>query len=78
LPSAKPAAAQNSASAIASPNAVESFFNGKIPAAIANGKINVNVRARYEQADEEGVAAIKNTSYAPTIRTRVSHRRLAT
>ena len=43
----------------------------KFPTRIANGKINLNVRARYEQADEEGVAAVKKNSYAPTIRTRL-------
>lgn len=57
----------------ASTNVIEGFFNGKIPAALADGKLNVNVRARYEQADEEGVKTITKDSYAPTIRTRVGY-----
>ncbi len=63
---AKPAAA-------ASTNAVADFFNGKIPDAIANGKINVNARLRYEQVNEEGVGAITKNSFAPTIRTRLGY-----
>jgi hypothetical protein len=54
-------------------NPIDKLFNGKIPDAIAKGKVNVNVRLRYEQVDEEGVAAIKNNSYAPTIRTRLGY-----
>ncbi len=65
LPSAKPAAATP---AVASTNAVESFFNGKIPAALADGKLNLNVRARYEQVDQSN---LKKDSFAPTIRTRL-------
>jgi hypothetical protein len=56
-----------------STNAVENFFNGKIPDAIAKGKLNVNVRLRYEQADEEGIRAITKDSYAPTVRTRFGY-----
>ena len=52
---------------------LDKFFNGKIPDTLANGKINVDVRARYEQANEEGVKAITKDSYAPTIRTRVGY-----
>ncbi|MDE3068937.1 MAG: hypothetical protein KGJ60_15495 [Verrucomicrobiota bacterium] len=58
---------------VISSNAVENFFNGKIPDAIAKGKFNLDVRLRYEQADEEGVAAITKDSYAPTIRTRFGY-----
>jgi hypothetical protein len=57
----------------ASTNAWEGFFNGQIPEAIARGKLNVNVRLRYEQADEEGIKAITKDSYAPTIRTRFGY-----
>lgn len=52
---------------------INKFFNGKIPDALANGKFNLNVRLRYEQADEVGVAAITKDSYAPTIRTRFGY-----
>jgi hypothetical protein len=52
---------------------LDNFFNGKIPDALAKGKVNVNVRARYEQANEEGVGTITKDSYAPTIRTRVGY-----
>jgi hypothetical protein len=52
------------------PNAVERFFNGKLPEAIAKGRFSLNTRLRFEYVDQEGVAAITEPSYAPTIRTR--------
>lgn len=54
----------------AEPNAIEKFFNGKIPDAIAKGKFNLNARLRYEYADQDGVPTITDPSHAPTIRTR--------
>lgn len=54
-------------------NPLDKFFNGKIPDAIAKGKFNLNVRLRYEQANEEGNPAITKDSYAPTIRTRFGY-----
>ena len=59
--------------ATAASNPLEKFFNGKVPDAIADGKFNLNVRLRYEQADEEGIAAITENSYAPTLRTRFGY-----
>src|ERR1044071_8894512 len=77
LPPAPPkvAAATNAVSGTNSllSNPVDKFFNKEIPEALAKGKINVNVRLRYEQANEEGVGAITKDSYAPTIRTRVGY-----
>jgi hypothetical protein len=70
-PMPKPAAAKPAP--VASTNAVDDFFNGKIPDALAKGKFNINVRLRYEQVDEEGAAAITKNSYAPTIRTRFGY-----
>jgi hypothetical protein len=55
---------------LTSTNAVEQLFGGKIPDAIAKGKINVNVRLRYEQADQ---SSLSDQSFAPTIRTRVGY-----
>lgn len=52
---------------------LDQFFNGKIPDALAKGKFNLNVRLRYEQADETGVGPITKDSYAPTIRTRFGY-----
>lgn len=49
------------------PGAVEKFFNGKLPEAIAKGKFNLNARLRYEYVDQSNLA---DDSYAPTIRTR--------
>lgn len=76
-PAQPPPAPSVAAPAAASPatgtNGINAFFNGKIPKAIADGKVNVNVRARYEQVDEEGVAAVKKNSYAPTVRTRLGY-----
>ncbi len=69
--SAAMAASTNATPAtLASTNMVEKFFGGKIPDAIAKGKVNVNVRLRYEQVDQTGLA---NQSFAPTIRTRVGY-----
>jgi hypothetical protein len=55
------------------PGAVDKFFNGKLPDAIAKGKFNLNVRLRYEFVDQDGVAAITKDSNAPTIRTRFGY-----
>jgi hypothetical protein len=52
-------------------NPIERLFNDKIPDVLAKGKLNVNVRLRYEQVDEDGLNAITKDSYAPTIRTRL-------
>lgn len=52
------------------PNAVQKFFNGQLPDAIAKGKFNLNARLRYEFADEDGVPAITSDSHALTLRTR--------
>lgn len=57
----------------AAPNLVENFFSKDVPHAIAAGKFNLNVRLRYEQADEEGIPAVTKNSYAPTIRTRFGY-----
>lgn len=81
LPIPKVAAATNTVSTLNSSGTnaaaasltspLDKFFNGKIPDALAKGKVNADVRARYEQANEEGVHAITKNSYAPTIHTRV-------
>jgi len=80
LPPAKqktePVAAPGSSTnfvAVAQVNPVEKLLNGKIPEVLADGKVNVNVRLRYEQANEEGASAITKNSYAPTIRTRFGY-----
>lgn len=49
------------------------FFEGKIPEAIAKGKFNLNARLRFEFVDQEGVPAITEPSYAPTLRTRFGY-----
>lgn len=72
-PLPKVAAAKPATSANTSTNSVESFLGGKLPEVFAKGKLNVNVRLRYEQADEEGLGAITKDSYAPTIRTRIGY-----
>lgn len=56
------------AASLASPNAIEQFLDGKIPDALAKGKVNVNVRLRYEQADQSN---LPDQSFAPTLRTRI-------
>lgn len=55
---------------LAETNMVENLLGVKIPDAIANGKVNVNARLRYEQADQ---SSLPDQSYAPTIRTRVGY-----
>lgn len=46
------------------------FFTEQIPAAIAKGKFSLNVRARYENADQEGGTP---SAHAETIRTRFGY-----
>jgi hypothetical protein len=70
-PPLPPKSSTSPAPAVASTNAVQSFLDGKLPAALADGKLNLNVRARYEQDNETGVPAINKPAYAPTIRTRL-------
>lgn len=68
---AAPATSTNAPlSAVTKP--IDKLFNGQIPDALANGKFNLNVRLRYEQANQEG-AGISKDSYAPTIRTRFGY-----
>lgn len=72
-PPPKPAAAapaEAKAAPPAEPPPVEKFFNGKLPEAIAKGKFSLNARLRFEYVDQDGVAAITEPSYAPTLRTR--------
>jgi hypothetical protein len=52
------------------PNAVDKFFNGKIPDALAKGKFNLNARMRYEWVDQ---STFKEEANAPTIRTRFGY-----
>jgi hypothetical protein len=66
-------AAPAAATTVPEPGAMDKFFNGKIPEAIAKGKFNLNVRLRYEYVDQDGVAAITDDSHAPTIRTRFGY-----
>jgi hypothetical protein len=72
---AVPAATGAGTNAVVAPEpaSLDKFFNRQLPDAIAKGKFNLNVRLRYEQVDEDGVAAITKNSYAPTIRTRFGY-----
>ncbi|HVV02397.1 MAG TPA: alginate export family protein, partial [Verrucomicrobiae bacterium] len=54
-------------------NAVSSLLEKRIPDALAQGKLNVDARLRYEQADEDRIPAIVKNSYAPTLRTRLGY-----
>lgn len=70
-PAAPPAAeSAGSTNAAACTNPMGQLFGLQIPGAIANGKINLNVRARYEQDDIDNQSPYKKNSYAPTVRTR--------
>ena len=77
LPAPKPATApagpDAKAAPIEEPGAFEKIFNVKIPEAIAKGKFTLNSRLRFEFVDQDGVAAITDPSYAPTIRTRFGY-----
>jgi hypothetical protein len=68
--------ATNSVASIPSPSekeSVKSIFGSRIPKAIADGKFNLNVRLRFEYADQDGTPAMTKDSYAPTIRTRFGY-----
>ena len=70
-PAPKPAApADAKPVALPAPGTIESFFNTKLPEAIAKGKFNLNARLRYEYVEQDGVGAITEPSHAPTLRTR--------
>lgn len=65
-----PANAKAATPPAADPNPVDKFFNGKIPEAIAKGKFNLNVRARYEWVDQ---STFNEEANAPTVRTRFGY-----
>jgi hypothetical protein len=73
-PPPKPAASEPTAETKPGPapeqNAVDRFFNGKIPDVIAKGKFNLNVRLRYEWVDQ---STFHKEANAPTIRTRFGY-----
>lgn len=58
------------AAATPEPNVLDKLFNERIPDVLAKGKVNVNVRLRYEQVDQSN---LPDDSYAPTIRTRIGY-----
>lgn len=70
----KPVAAANAKPAMptpaAEPNAIDKFYNGKLPDAIAKGKFNLNARLRYEHVDQSTFTEDAN---ALTIRTRFGY-----
>jgi len=72
-PPPKPATPPPQPASAPEPGPVAKFFNTAIPDAIAKGKFNLNVRLRYEFVDQDGVAAITESSHAPTIRTRFGY-----
>ena len=53
------------------PNAVDNFFNGKIPDVIARGKFSLNARLRYEYVDQD--PTFPDESNAATVRTRFGY-----
>ena len=73
-PPPKPAAAADAKAATPpaapEPNAIDKFFTGKIPDAIAKGKFSLNARMRYEWVDQSTFTEEAN---APTIRTRFGY-----
>ncbi len=72
LPSDAESAATN-ATASTNQNAIQKFFNGKIPDVLAKGKFDLDVRARVEDANESGLKTVTKASLAPTIRTRLGY-----
>ena len=60
------------ATAKPAPGTIDSFFNGKLPEAIAKAKISVNSRLRWEFADQNSITPAANLkeSDAITVRTR--------
>ena len=68
-PNATPQAAEAKPAATAEPtlsSSTDKFFNGRIPDALAKGKFNLNVRPRWEHADQSNL----RESDAFTVRTR--------
>jgi Alginate export len=72
LPPAAAAPAAHTASA-APASLFEKFFDARIPDVLKQGKLNLNVRLRYEQVDEDNQPPFTKNSYAPTVRTRFGY-----
>jgi hypothetical protein len=74
-PAPKPATTSKVATSAVAPaavtNAPENFINRSLPDFLANGKLNINARLRYEQVDEANQKPFTKDSYAPTLRTRL-------
>src|SRR5688572_3547607 len=71
-PNATPQAAEAKSAASAEPtlsSTTDKFFNGRLPEALAKGKFNLNVRPRWEHADQSNL----RESDAFTIRTRFGY-----
>jgi hypothetical protein len=67
-------AAANAAAAAATPtNPFDRFLDTTIPDLLSQGKLNLNVRLRYEQVDEDNQPPFTKDSYAPTVRTRFGY-----
>jgi hypothetical protein len=69
-PPPKSAAAVSTTPAAGEPNPVEELFNVQIPDALAKGKLNLNVRLRYEYVDQ---STFDKEANAPTVRTRLGY-----
>jgi len=72
-PPLKPAGAATPSAPAGEPGPIGKFVHAALPESIAKGKFNLNVRARYEFVDQDGVAAITDKSHAPTMRTRFGY-----
>ena len=73
LSEAAASAASGTNSAVPSSNPIEKFFSQDVPDVFARGKLNLNVRLRYEQMEDENIPGIIKDSYVATMRTRLGY-----
>jgi hypothetical protein len=65
--------ASNAAASAPELDPLQKLMDQKIPDAIAKGKFDLDVRLRFEDADEYHVKTIHSDSVAPTVRTRFGY-----
>jgi len=67
------AAANSAAAATAPTNPFDRFLDTTVPDLLREGKLNLDVRLRYEEVGEDNQTPFTRNSYAPTVRTRFGY-----
>lgn len=73
LPPPAEAVGASNSSTPSETNAIQQFFDQKLPDVLSQGRFDLDVRARVEDANEVGLPGVRNASLAPTVRTRLGY-----